>query len=85
MQDIRKHLARREVFDVGKEKGAEGESLEGGKQGPMEPVPALFSSVRQPALRVLSTGGLFFPGLSSHGCALQPVLPTQADVCAGWQ
>lgn len=45
MQGIRKHLARREVFDVGKERGAEGESLERGKQGPMEPAPALFPAV----------------------------------------
>lgn len=45
MQGIREHLARREVFDVGKERGAEGESLEGGKQGPMEPAPALLPAV----------------------------------------
>lgn len=45
MQGIRKHLARREVFDVGKERGAEGESSEGGKQGPMEPAPALSPAV----------------------------------------
>lgn len=38
---------------------------------------SLFSSVKQPALCVLSTGGLSFPGLSSHRCALQPVLPSK--------
>lgn len=46
---------------------------------------SLSSSVRKAALCVLSTGGLSFPGLPSHGCALQPVLPMQTDVCSGLQ
>lgn len=51
MQGIREHLARREVFDVGEERGAEGESLEGGKQEPTEPAPALLPAVsREPVL-----------------------------------
>lgn len=41
MQSIRKRLPRREAFDFEKERGAEGEGSKGGKQGPMEPTPAL--------------------------------------------
>lgn len=50
-----------------------------------QPHESLFSPRKQPALCVLSTGGLSFPGLLSHGCASQPVLPTQTDICASLQ
>lgn len=55
-----------------------------------QPHESLFSPLKQPALCVLSTGGLSFPGLSPHGCASQPVLPTQTFVLvcselAGWK